>query len=315
MFLSNLRKETWKRRLLAALILIPVAMPVLASDYTRTKYPVVLVHGAFGFDALGGIYDYWYDIPRQLRAGGAKVYVPNVSSAHSSELRGEQLIDYLETLQATYGNRKFNLVGHSHGGPTVRYVAAVRPDLVASATSMGSPHAGSKVADGLGTAFPEGSAGRALVGGFMNAVGTLIEWLSGDDDPQDSLAALASLDSAGAAAFNARYPQGRPATACGSGPELVGGVRYYSMGGTRVLTNVFDPSDALMFAGSLFFGFEQNDGLVGRCSSHWGNVIRDDYAWNHLDQVNQVIGLRGLFTSSPPSVYRAHANRIKNRGL
>lgn len=231
MSLSILRMDTWTRHLLGALLLVAIALPAAASDYTRTRYPVVLVHGLFGFDALGGVYDYWYDIPGQLREGGARVYVANVSSANSSELRGEQLIDYLETLQATYGEQKFNLLGHSHGGPTVRYVASVRPDLVASVTSMGSPHTGSKVADGIGTAFPEGSLGRALVAGLANAVATFIEWMSGDDDPQDSLAALASLDSQGAAAFNAKYPQGLPAVACGEGASSVGGIRYYSMGG------------------------------------------------------------------------------------
>ncbi|HRQ64865.1 MAG TPA: hypothetical protein PKZ76_08380 [Xanthomonadaceae bacterium] len=93
------------------------------------------------------------------------------------------------------------------------------------------------------------------------------------------------------------------------------GVRYYSIGGTRVLTNVLDPSDYLLLATSLFFGNQPNDGLVGRCSSHLGVVLRSDYPWNHLDQVNQVLALRGLFTPSPTSVYRAHANRLKNAGL
>jgi triacylglycerol lipase len=44
-------------------------------------------------------------------------------------------------------------------------------------------------------------------------------------------------------------------------------------------------------------------------------VIRDDYGWNHGDEVNQFLGLRGLFASNPSSVYRAHANRLKNLGL
>ncbi len=66
---------------------------------------------------------------------------------------------------------------------------------------------------------------------------------------------------------------------------------------------------------AVFFGSESNDGLVSRCSSHWGQVIRDDYNWNHMDEVNQVMSLRGLFRSSPISVYRTQANRLKNLGL
>lgn len=284
------------------------------SGYTQTKYPIVLVHGLLGFDELGGIYDYFYGLTGELRSGGAKVYVPNVSSSNYSEVRGEQLISYLSNLKAVYGHQKFNLYGHSHGGPTIRYVAAVRPDLVASITTIGSPHTGSKVADGLGTIAPPGSTLESLLAGFVNALSVFIEFLSGDDDPQDAIGALKSLNSAGASAFNNRFPQARPTSSCGQGAATVNGIAYYSMGGTSVLTNVFDASDAMLGASSLFFGFEQNDGLVGKCSSHWGTVLRDDYGWNHLDEVNQVFGLRGLFSSSPASVYRAQANRLKASG-
>ncbi|HET7843914.1 MAG TPA: triacylglycerol lipase, partial [Xanthomonadales bacterium] len=261
------------------------------------------------------VYDYWYGMPSELRAGGARVYVANVSSSNYTEVRGEQLIRYLDNLRALNGHAKFNLVGHSHGGPTIRYVASVRPDLVASVTSIGSPHTGSKVADGLNATLPPGSPLRPIVAGFVDALSVFIEFLSGDDDPQYALGALASLSSSGAAAFNARHPQGMPGTSCGQGASSVNGVRYWSWGGTSVLTNVFDASDAMLGAGALFFGFEQNDGLVGRCSSHLGTVLRDDYGWNHLDEVNQILGLRGLFSSSPSEVARAHANRMKNAGL
>jgi triacylglycerol lipase len=36
---------------------------------------------------------------------------------------------------------------------------------------------------------------------------------------------------------------------------------------------------------------------------------------NHLDEVNQVIGLVSIFESNPTTVFRAHANRLKNAGL
>lgn len=303
---------------LAALLLVfqSYSSPAAAqSGYTQTRHPVVLVHGLLGFDSLLGILDYFYGIPGELRSGGARVYVANVSSSNFSEVRGEQLIRYLDQLRATYGHGKFNLIGHSHGGPTIRYVASVRPDLVASVTSVGAPHTGSAVADALTAVAPPGSWLERTLAGFVNALSVFIEFLSGDADPQNALGALASLNSAGAAVFNQRHPQGRPTTNCGSGAAVVNNVRYYSMGGTSVLTNVFDASDAMLGASSLFFGFEQNDGLVGRCSSRWGVVLRDDYAWNHLDEANQVLGLRGLFASSPTSVYRAQANRLKNAGL
>lgn len=303
-------------RAMIVLVTLGLAMPAFAQvDYTKTRYPVVLVHGLLGFDSLLGIYDYFYGLPSELRSGGAKVYIANVSSSNYSEVRGEQLIRYLDQLRATYGYTKFNLVGHSHGGPTVRYVASVRPALVASITTIGAPHTGSKVADGLRTVAPPGSLLERTLAGFVNALSVFIEILSGDADPQNALGALASLNSAGAATFNTRHPQGKPTTACGQGAAVVNNIRYYSMGGTSVLTNILDISDPMLGAGSLFFGWEQNDGLVGQCSSHWGVVLRDDYGWNHLDEVNQILGFRGLFSSSPASVYRAQANRLKNAGL
>jgi len=312
------------RRTFAVLLLCGLAQGAIAqSGYTQTRHPIVLAHGLLGFDSILGVYDYWYGMPSDLRAGGARVYVASYSASNYSEVRGEQLIRDLDTLRAIYGHQKFNLVGHSHGGPTIRYVAAVRPDLVASVTSIGSPHTGSKVADGLSTTFPAGSYGRTLVAGFVNALSTFIAVMSGNNDPQDALGALTSLNSAGAAQFNARYGHGMPATSCGAGASVSTipyrgvnhSVRNYSWGGTSVLTHVLDASDPLLGAGSLFFGSEQNDGLVGRCSSHFGVVLRDDYGWNHLDEVNQILGLTSWFASDPKSVLRAHANRLKVAGL
>ncbi|MGE6994619.1 triacylglycerol lipase [Pseudomonas sp. NPDC047961] len=285
-----------------------------SSGYTQTRYPIVLAHGMLGFDSLLGI-DYWYGIPQALRRDGAQVYVTEVSQLNTSELRGEELLQQVEEIVAISGKPKVNLVGHSHGGPTVRYVAAVRPDLVASVTSVGAPHKGSDVADLL-RKIPEGSGGEAILAGLINGMGALIHFLSGSPstEPQNSLGSLESLNSEGAARFNAKYPQGVPTSACGEGAYKVNGVRYYSWSGTSPLTNPLDVSDAMLGAGSLAFD-EANDGLVGRCSSHLGMVIRDNYRMNHLDEVNQVLGLTSLFETDPVTIYRQHANRLKNAGL
>ena len=302
-------------RFACVLVCIGAISPAYADTYTKTRYPIVLVHGLFGFDSLLGVYDYWYGIPSALRSGGASVYAASVSASNDSTVRGEQLIHDLDTLRALHGYTKFNLIGHSQGGPTARYVASVRPDLVASVTSIGSPHTGSKTADAIGAALPAGSPLRPLVVAAVDAFSTLIGWISGNTDPQNALAALTANSTAGASAFNALHPEGLPLTACGQGAAIVKGIRYYSVGGTSVLTNVFDASDAAMLATSVFFGSESNDGLVGRCASHLGVVLRDDYGWNHLDEVNQLFGLRGLFAADPASVIRAQANRLQAAGL
>ncbi len=283
-------------------------------NYTKTKYPIVLAHGMSGFDALFGVYEYWYGIPSSLRDGGARVYVTNVSQFNSTEARGEQLLAQVQQIIAITGKPKVNLIGHSHGGLDVRYVAAVRPDLVASVTSVGSPHKGADLADFLRDNVEQGSFTEGVLAFFADSLGTVLGLLTGSSNPQDAVAALESLSSPGMAAFNASYPQGVPGSACGEGASKVNGVRYYSWSGTGVLTNALDISDAAMGLTSLFYD-EANDGLVGRCSSHLGDVIRDNYFHNHLDEVNQILGLTSWFESSPTSVFRAHANRLKGKGL
>ncbi|MCK6685663.1 MAG: triacylglycerol lipase, partial [Thermoanaerobaculia bacterium] len=132
----------------AALVLtLGAASPAAAqTGYTQTRYPIVLCHGMAGFDRLFGVLDYWYAIPSDLRSGGARVFVTQVSSFNSTEARGEQLLSQVKQIIALTGAAKVNLIGHSHGGLDVRYVAAARPDLVASVSTIGSPHKGADLA-------------------------------------------------------------------------------------------------------------------------------------------------------------------------
>jgi triacylglycerol lipase len=307
----------WLTLLALALAAAPrpaAAFCLFNCTYTKTKYPIVLAHGLGGFDEIFGVYDYWFRIAGELRDGGATVFVTEVSQLNSTEARGEQLIDQIEQIVAITGKPKVNLIGHSHGGLDVRYVAAVRPDLVASTTSVGSPHKGAALADFLRANVQGGSFTEAVIAYFANSLGTVLGLLTGNTNPSDAVAALDSLTAAGLAQFNASYPQGVPTSACGSGAASVNGIRYYSWSGTGILTNALDLSDAAMALTSLFYG-EANDGLVGRCSSHLGTVIRDNYFHNHLDEVNQILGLVSIFESNPTSVFRSHANRLKNAGL
>jgi triacylglycerol lipase len=283
-------------------------------SYTKTKYPIVLEHGLAGFDDLFGVLEYWYLIPEALSDGGAYVYVADTSPFNSSVERGEQLLAQVQQVIAITGKAKVNLIGHSQGGIDVRYVAAVRPDLVASVTTVGSPHKGADLADYLRGHVQNGSFTQDVLAYFANSLGIVLDLLTGHSNSQDAVAALDQLTAAGMASFNAAYPQGVPTTSCGSGAASMNGVRYYSWSGTGVLTNALDVSDPALGLTSFFYS-GANDGLVGRCSSHLGTVIRDNYFYNHLDEVNQVLGLTSIFESSPQTVFRAHANRLKNAGL
>ena len=297
----------WKH--LCLLLIVLAALPSWATGYTQTKYPIVLVHGLFGFDSVGPV-EYFYGIPSALQSGGARVYVTSVSAANSTEVRGEQLLLQVKQILAATGAAKVNLIGHSHGSPTARYVASVRPDLVASVSSVGGVNKGSRVADVLIGAVPNVSYTIA------NAVAGFISFLSGSPTlPQNARAAAQSLSTAGTLAFNSRHPEGVPTSACGEGAYQVNGVYYFSWSGAQPYTNVFDASDPVLALTALAFDGAKNDGLVASCSSHLGRVIRDDYALNHLDEVNQLIGITNLFETSPVTLFRQQANRLQGMGL
>lgn len=308
-------KSTVMRWLAACALALSLIPPAFAAGYTQTKYPIVLVHGLFGFDNIGPV-EYFYGIPSALRADGAKVYVVQVAAANSTEVRGEQLLSQVRQVLAATGASKVNLMGHSHGGPTARYVASVRPDLVASVTSIGGVNKGSAVADVLLGVAPAGTFSNTVLVSITNGLGTLINFLSGGGGlSQNALAAAQSLSTAGSQKFNAAHPQGVPTSACGEGAYNVNGVAYYSWSGAKPYTHLLDVADPALALTSLAFLGAKNDGLVSSCSSRLGKVIRDDYAINHLDEVNQTVGLTNLFETSPVTLFRQQANRLKNAGL
>ena len=64
-------------KLLAVLVVIFNCGFAQAGTYTQTKYPIVLVHGLFGFDNILGV-DYFYGLPHALAKDGATVVVTSV---------------------------------------------------------------------------------------------------------------------------------------------------------------------------------------------------------------------------------------------
>ncbi|WP_435104980.1 esterase/lipase family protein [Arhodomonas sp. AD133] len=307
------RIHRWVALILAAALLLAAASASAAPrGYTATRYPIVLVHGLLGFDTIGPL-TYWHGIPSALREDGAEVFVTQVAAANATEVRGEQLLAQVEEIVAITGKARVNLIGHSHGAPTARYVAGVRPDLVASVTSVGGVNKGSPVADALAELNADDPEVGGVIARVVDGLALLIDSLSGGDLEQQSLAAMASLTTAGAAEFNRRFPAGIP-EGCGDGAHVVDGVRYYSWTGTTPFTNPLDATDFALALTSHAFE-TPNDGLVSRCSAHLGKVIRDDYRQNHLDEVNQLFGLTAPDAADPVALYRQHANRLQRAGL
>jgi triacylglycerol lipase len=196
----------------------------------------------------------------------------------------------------------------------VRYVADVMPMRVASLTMVHSPVKGAPGADLIRNVAPAGTFSASLIQNVANAVSNFVTFLAGNTYKENFLASMDSFTTKGAATFNAKHPNGVPTTACGEGAYAANGIKNYSWSGTSSVTNILDPLD-------VFFGItgviskEANDGLVGRCSGHFGKVVRDDYPHNHGDAINQLFGIRGLFTPAPTDLYRQQANRLKVAGL
>lgn len=295
------------------------------SQELATRYPLVLVPGMLGFVRLL-LYPYWFGIVPALRRGGAQVFAVQVSPLHSSELRGEQLLAIIEDICGRTGAARVNLIGHSQGALSARYAAAKRPDRVASVTSVAGPNQGSELADYLERKAPGDSAQGRMLKAVLHGTAVLLVWLETgwrrDLLPIDVHASHQSFTTAGVARFNQAYPQGLPVTWGGQGDAEVNGVRYYSWSGTLQPgrtdqgRNRFDASNRFcrLFARTFEHEKGQCDGMVGRFSSHLGQVIGDDYPLDHLDIVNQSLGAVGR-GADPVRLFTEHAARLKAAGL
>lgn len=295
------------------------ALTTPAAQAAPPKNPVVLVHGFTGFDSVIGL-DYWYGITKALEKDGVKVLVAQVNPSQTSEYRGEELVKQLEAWKVANKVSKFNLIGHSQGGPTVRYAASVRPDLVSSATTVGGVNLGSTLADQM--------VNNKVIaqGNWLDSFGTsllkLLGWASsydGDADKINASVAANDMTYASAVAFNRKYPEGAPAIEGKPGTNENGGngVKYFSIAGdANGTTNGLDIIDVLLVntTAKVIFKNVVADGVVQTSSQYWGKHIKT-YPWNHFDEVNQSLGLIGKNAPSPKDVYRSLVQMLASKGL
>ncbi|WP_083286589.1 esterase/lipase family protein [Burkholderia seminalis] len=319
-------------------------------DYAATRYPIILVHGLTGTDDYFGVVPYWYGMQADLQRHGATVYVADLSGFQSDlgpNGRGEQLLAYVKQVLAVTGAAKVNLIGHSQGGLTSRYVASVAPALVASVTTIATPHRGSQFADFVLAALKLDPTGIStpVFGALLNLFGILTS--DTHNTNQDAIAALDALGTARTTRFNQLFPSpglGLGAGACRTGAptETIGGNVHllYSWSGaayqpvsllgivtgavdTSVIpvidpANLLDPSTLVFLtAGNVMAlaGAGPNDGFTSTCSSLFGTVISTRYHWNHFDAINQLLGIRGAYAEDPVAALRVHANRLKLQGV
>ena len=325
-----------------------LAAPVQAVDtYTQTKYPIVMVPGVMGFDTILGIYDYFYGVQSAIQSSsnGQKTHLMSVASWQQTETRGLNLKNAIETLCTANGYSKVNIIAHSHGSTTSRVAMFLNPARVASLTTVAGPHYGTPFADYAAKLNP---TVVAVLVATLNLTGDMIavlshhcEWLG----QQDTLSVLNDFTQQGIKQFNTKYPcagvpaggsygnlkygsdaasswaqagDGRAATKSVSDSTAI---LYYSFTGNighGWSTNVLDLSDVVLSAINLFNelqGYYGNaDAFIPVTSARFGNVISSSYNWNHVDEQNQLFGLRALVSADPLTVYRAHANRLKLAG-
>ena len=113
------------------------------------RYPVLLVHG-MGFRDRKHL-NYWGRIPGVLESEGAVVYYGNQDSCGSIEDNAVYLADRIRKIASENNIEKFNVIAHSKGGLDIRYAISTLKinDLIASVTTINTPHNGSYTVDKL----------------------------------------------------------------------------------------------------------------------------------------------------------------------
>lgn len=232
------------------------------------KYPIFMVHG-MGFRDRRHI-NYWGRIPHALEKLGCRVYYGCQDANASIESNGKIIAGRIREIIDETGAEKLNVIAHSKGGMEIRYVISTMGlgDLIASVTTMNTPHNGSETVDALMKRF------HGLIH-FGCRCTDLWMRILGDKQP-DTYAAVQSFTTAYTKQFNEENPDQE-------------GIYYQSYG--FVMKNAF--SDIfLAWTYPVVYYFEgENDGLLAPRAVKWTN-FRGVYRGNsnrgisHCDQVD-----------------------------
>jgi triacylglycerol lipase len=288
---------------------------------THRAYPLVLAHGFSGFHNIGPI-NYFYGVQGALAKDGHEVYVTTVDPYNSSEVRGAQLLAQVEQILYQSGAEKLNLICHSQGGLDCRYVAnKLGAAKIGAVVMVAGTHRGSYVAD-VAAGVVKGAAADAMAA-IMQILGDVLD--PSGQPSSDGKAALAQLTSAGAAAFNAKYPD-------------AAGVAYYSIGGrTQRSGGDFDcgsdttapfigkwdqvtsPVNPLLSATANILDSESsipptNDGMVEVSSTKWGTFWGCVPA-DHFSEVCQIAGQSSGSSFNCVTLYRDIADWLVAHGF
>ncbi len=216
-----------------------------------TRYPLLMVHGVFFRDFKQGFMNYWGRIPDELKMNGAEIYYGNQQSAASVAKCGEEIADRIRKIVQETGCEKVNIIAHSKGGLDSRYAVSKCgvSDMVASITTINTPHRGCEFADYLLEKIP--APVQAQVARTYNSALNRL----GDHDP-DFMEAVTDLTHTSCTRMNESVTD-------------VPGVYYQSVGSHMIKAG--GGRFPLNYSFRLVKYFDgPNDGLVGEKSFEWG---------------------------------------------
>ena len=113
----------------------------------QLKYPVMLVHGMSRRDDRW--LKYWGRIPKALEQSGCRIYFSGQDCNAVIEHNADFLAGRIKEILEDSGASKINVIAHSKGGVDIRRCISKYhlEDCVASITTIGTPHHGSKALD------------------------------------------------------------------------------------------------------------------------------------------------------------------------
>ncbi|MBR5767651.1 MAG: hypothetical protein IKX86_03105 [Clostridia bacterium] len=116
-------------------------------DAKKTRYPVVLVHGAAIRDTF--FLRSFGKIDKKLRSEGFDVRVADTDGFGTVESNAAALLEQIEKFSEESG--KVNVIAHSKGGLDTRYMIENlgSGDRIASLTTLCTPHRGSPIASAI----------------------------------------------------------------------------------------------------------------------------------------------------------------------
>ncbi|HNV47669.1 MAG TPA: triacylglycerol lipase [Spirochaetota bacterium] len=274
-----------KLRMIALLMCVGYVMMAFVANHANAggkkaslnlKYPIILAHGYAGSDEFLGCIDYFYGIKNELKDEGADVYAPDLGAFDTSAKRGEKLKRFVLEVLAATRKPKVNIIGHSQGGVTSRYMISNMgmSGKVASLVMISSPNRGTSLADFVIFKLPN-VAGKAITGIANSLWGGL---LCADRNPNFYAATYELTRHNMTKNFNPNTPDKT-------------GIRYYSYAGKMygVSANIIlTPTWALI---RYYDG--ENDGIVPVASSVWGNwkgKVTGLFGVDHFMEINHLFG-------------------------